>query len=150
MIHPLAPPAVIDSVASTDSRFLAFPNCSSATLSQLEEKRNEIPLDQIVIVPMAGSGDLVSRVGLWAVKRKSLNKCRGTNTGSCGNMIGKDRYVIPASTATHIAFRLPAQRRNDGRSEDYRAFDHNFNVLPTRSYGPLERKPAQPRLQDIP
>jgi long-chain acyl-CoA synthetase len=137
MIHPLAPPAVvIDSVASTDSRFLAFPELFLPRLaSQLEEKRNEIPLDQIVIVPMAGSGDLVSRVGLWAVKgRKALKQMpRNQHWILWKDMIGKgslNALVIPAEYGD--PHRVSVYLHSGGTTADPKIIelsDHNFNVI---------------------
>ncbi len=137
MIHPLAPPAVvIDSLTSADSRFLAFPELFLPRLaSQLEEKRGMTPLEHIVVIPLAGSGDLISRVGLWVAKgRKALKKMpRNEHWMTWKDMIGKGASgpiaVLSEQSDPH---RVSVYLHSGGTTADPKIIelsDHNFNVI---------------------
>ncbi len=70
MIHPLAPAsAVIDSVTEVKSKFLAFPEIFLKRLSApLNEKMSDLPLRKVIVAPMTGSADILSRIGFWVSK----------------------------------------------------------------------------------
>lgn len=76
MIHPLAPAAqVLDILLETESRYLCFPDIFLGRLADLiEARRHETRLDRLVITPMARSGDLLSRFGLWLTKTRKARR----------------------------------------------------------------------------
>ncbi|HHW93123.1 MAG TPA: long-chain fatty acid--CoA ligase [Clostridiaceae bacterium] len=137
MIHPLAPPAVvIDSVTSTKSRFLAFPELFLPRLaSSLEEKRCTTRLELMIVVPMAGSGDLVSRIGLWLAKGRKVTKMMPRNKHW---ILWKD--MIKKGTTRHSVLpsehgdphRVSVYLHSGGTTADPKIIelsDHNFNVI---------------------
>ncbi len=137
MIHPLAPPAVvIDSMTSTDSRFLAFPELFLPRLaSSLDKKCDTIPLERVVVVPLAGSGDLISRIGLWAAKgRKALKQMPKKKQWIIWkDMLRKGTTIISAPPAEHgDPHRVSVYLHSGGTTADPKVIeltDHNFNVI---------------------
>ncbi len=81
MIHPLAPAAnVMEIVRETGSKYLCFPELFLVRLaSPIEEERVQLPLEHILIAPMARSADPVSRAGLWLTKARKANKLMPRN-----------------------------------------------------------------------
>jgi len=76
MIHPLAPAAqVMEIIHETESRFLCFPEIFMKRFAaHVEEHRPGSPLETILVVPMARSGDPLSRMGLYLTKGKKALK----------------------------------------------------------------------------
>lgn len=137
MIHPLAPPAiVIDSMTSTGSRYLAFPELFLSRLaSQLEEKRETLSLERVVVVPMAGSGDTISRLGLWLAKGRKALKTMPQNKHW---MLWKDMIKNGISTSSvnlsehGDPHRVSVYLHSGGTTADPKIIelsDHNFNVI---------------------
>ncbi len=81
MIHPLAPAAqVLEILEETGSRYLCFPEIFLDRLApQIDAKRQETPLERVVITPMARSGDPLSRFGLWLTKGRQANRSMPKN-----------------------------------------------------------------------
>ncbi len=81
MIHPLAPAAnVMEIVRETGSKYLCFPELFLGRLaSPIEKERAQLPLEHILIAPMARSADPVSRAGLWLTKARKANKLMPRN-----------------------------------------------------------------------
>lgn len=154
MIHPLAPPAVvIDSMTSTNSRFLAFPELFLPRLaSQLEEKRHATHLEKVIVVPMAGSGDLISRAGLWMAKgRKALKKMpRNKHWIFWKDMLKKGTShsaVIPSEHGD--PHRVAVYLHSGGTTANPKIIelsDHNFNVIAFQIFWAVGEQPGSPAI----
>ena len=81
MIHPLAPAAqVMEIIQETDSRFLCFPDIFMKRFAEyIEAHREDTPLETVLIAPMARSGDIVSRVGLYLTKARKARSLMPQN-----------------------------------------------------------------------
>lgn len=137
MIHPLAPAAnVLEIVKETGSRFLCFPEIFLGRLAApIESHREQSPLHHILIAPMARSGDVLSRAGLWLTKAAKANRLMPKNdawirwgdlvrAGNKSNHDSTDKPADPDRVAVYLH-----SGGTTGEAKTVMLSDRNFNGI---------------------